>query len=438
MVSAPSASRNRWAQLALVVLAMITIANLQYGWTLFVQPLQTGHGWSKSSIQFAFFLFVLFETWTVPLNGWLVDRFGPKPFVALAGIFVGLGWLLSGHAESLGMLYFAQTLAGIGAGFVYGTAVATAVKWFPDKRGLAVGLTAAGFGAGAALTVIPIAKVIATSGYEAAFQNFGLVQGLIIVVLALFMKFPRNEDLAAVTPLSTAAASRQRRTSSTPLQMLRTPQFYLLYVMMVMIATGLLFMTAQVAPIAKDYGVDKIPVDVFGIMMATLPLALLVDNLANGGSRILFGWVSDTLGRELTMAIAFSCEALGLIGLLFAAHNPWLFILCAAATFVASGEIYSLFPASCTDLYGPKYAATNSGLLYTAKGTATIIVPLASAIHDATGSWATIISVLVAFNIIVAALAVLVLKPMRERFVAQDLELPREGVTPAPQTVAVH
>lgn len=416
---------------------MITIANLQYGWTLFVQPLQTGHGWSKSSIQFAFFLFVLFETWTVPLNGWLVDRFGPRPFFALAGIFVGLGWLLSGHAESLGMLYFAQSLAGIGAGFIYGTAVAAAVKWFPDRRGLAVGLTAAGFGAGAALTVIPIANVIKNSGYEAAFQNFGLVQGIVIVAIAFFLKFPQAEDLANVAPLSTSALTRQRRTSSTPLQMLKTPQFYLLYVMMTMIATGLLFMTAQVAPIAKDYGIDKTPVDVFGIVMATLPLALLVDNLANGGSRILFGWVSDTLGRELTMAIAFSCEALGLIGLLFAAHNPWLFILCAAGTFVASGEIYSLFPASCTDLYGPKYAATNSGLLYTAKGTATIIVPLASAIHDATGSWATIIGVLVAFNIIVAVLAVAVLKPMRERFVAQDLAIPREGVIPAPQTVVV-
>ena len=424
MVSAPSVSRNRWGQLALAVIAMITIANLQYGWTLFVQPLQNGHGWSKSSIQFAFFLFVLFETWTVPLNGWLVDRFGPRPFVALAGVFVGLGWLLSGHADSLGMLYFAQTMAGIGAGFIYGTMVAVAVKWFPDKRGLAVGLTAAGFGAGAALTVIPIANVIKSSGYETAFQNFGLVQGLVILVLAFFLKFPAAEDLSSLAPASTGAASRQRKTSSTPLQMLKTPQFYLLYVMMTMIATGLLFMTAQVAPIAKDYGVAAI-----------LPLALLVDNLANGGSRILFGWVSDTLGRELTMAIAFSCEALGLIGLLFAAHNPWLFVLCAAATFVASGEIYSLFPASCTDLYGPKHAATNSGLLYTAKGTATIIVPLASAIHDATGSWATIISVLVAFNIIVAALAVLVLKPMRERFVAQDLDLPREGVATAPHTL---
>jgi MFS transporter, OFA family, oxalate/formate antiporter len=439
LVSAPGASRNRWAQLALGVLAMITIANLQYGWTLFVQPLQTGHGWSKSAIQFAFFLFVLFETWTVPLNGWLVDRFGPRPFVALAGVFIGLGWLLSGYADSLGMLYFAQTIAGIGAGFVYGTMVAIAVKWFPDRRGLAVGLTAAGFGAGAALTVIPIGKVIATAGYAAAFQNFGIVQGIVILAIAFFLKFPRTEDLASVAPISTAAQSRQRRTSSTPLQMLKTPQFYLLYVMMVMIATGLLFMTAQVAPIAKDYGVDKMPIDVFGLAMATLPFALLVDNLANGGSRILFGWVSDTLGRELTMAIAFSCEALGLIGLMFAAHNPWLFIVCAAATFVASGEIYSLFPASCTDLYGAKHAATNSGLLYTAKGTATIIVPVASMIHDSTGSWTAIIGVLVAFNLIVAALAVLVLKPMRERFVAQDLEeLPREAVGQTPQTVAVH
>jgi OFA family oxalate/formate antiporter-like MFS transporter len=436
LVPAPNIQRDRWAQLAFGVIAMITIANLQYGWTLFVQPLQDGHGWSKSAIQFAFFLFVLFETWTVPLNGWLVDRFGPKPFVALAGILVGAGWFLSGRADTLGMLYFAQTIAGIGAGFVYGTMVAIAVKWFPDRRGLAVGLTAAGFGAGTALTVIPIGKVIATSGYAAAFENFGLVQGVIVVILAMLLRFPNAQELAAVTPTASPALSRQRRTSSTPLQMLKTPQFYLLYVMMVMIATGLLFMTAQVAPLAKDYGVAKMPVDFFGLVMATLPFALLVDNLANGGSRILFGWVSDTLGREVTMAIAFSCEALGLIGLIFAQHNPWAFIICAAATFVASGEIYSLFPASCTDLYGTKHAATNSGLLYTAKGTATIIVPLASAVHDATGSWATIIGVLVAFNIIVAALAVAVLKPMRERFVAQDTveEAPLEGVvgTPAP------
>jgi OFA family oxalate/formate antiporter-like MFS transporter len=440
LVTAPNIQRGRWAQLAFGVIAMITIANLQYGWTLFVQPLQDGHGWSKSAIQFAFFLFVLFETWTVPLNGWLVDRFGPRPFVALAGILIGAGWFLSGHAETLGALYVAQTLAGIGAGFVYGTMVAIAVKWFPDRRGLAVGLTAAGFGAGAALTVVPIAKVIASSGYAAAFQNFGLVQGVIVVLLAFALRFPRNEEIAAVTPVASPALARQRRTSSTPLQMLKTPQFYLLYVMMVMIATGLLFMTAQVAPIAKDYGVAKTPIDFFGLAIATLPFALLVDNLANGGSRILFGWVSDTLGREVTMAIAFSCEALGLVGLIFAQHNPWLFILCAAATFVASGEIYSLFPASCTDLYGPKYAATNSGLLYTAKGTATIIVPLASAIHDATGSWAAIIGVLVAFNVIVAALAVAVLKPMRERFVAQDVGevAPREGVVPASAAATVH
>jgi MFS transporter, OFA family, oxalate/formate antiporter len=204
----------------------------------------------------------------------------------------------------------------------------------------------------------------------------------------------------------------------------------------VMIATGLLFMTAQVAPLAKDYGVAKTPINFLGLAMATLPFALLVDNLANGGSRILFGWLSDHLGREVTMAIAFSCEALGLLGLIFAAHNPWLFILCAAATFVASGEIYSLFPASCTDLYGTKHAATNSGLLYTAKGTAALIVPIASYIHDATGSWAAIIGVLVAFNIIVAGLALWVLKPMRERFVAEDSAVPSpvETVvgTPAP------
>lgn len=425
--SAPSFLRNRWVQLTCGILAMIMVANLQYGWTLFVQPLQNAHGWSKSEIQFAFFLFVLFETWVVPFNGYVVDRFGPTPSLALAGVLVALGWTWSGHADTIQTLYMAQIITGLGAGFVYGTMVGVAVKWFPDRRGLAVGLTAAGFGAGAVLTVIPISNTIAGAGYAAAFERFGLIQGIVVFAIAFLMRFPRPEDVAIVR--DTAATARQSRTNLTPLQMLKTPEFYLLYVMMVMIATGLLFMTAQIAPLAKDYGIDKIPFP--GIAMATLPFALMVDNICNGGSRVLFGWLSDHMGRELTMAAAFTCMALGLIGLLFAAHNPVLFVICAALTFIASGEIYSLFPATSTDLYGPRYATTNTGLLYTAKGTATIVVPVASAIHDSTGSWGPIIGVLVAFNIIVAALAMTVLKPMRERFVARSRAVEAAAATAA-------
>ena len=429
-----SALRNRWLQLLLGVIAMVMIANLQYGWTLFVQPMQDAHHWSKASIQGAFTLFVLFQVWLVPLNGWLVDRFGPTPFVALAGVLVGAAWLLFAHATTLGELYFGSVLAGIGAGCVYGTMVGSAVKWFPDKRGLAVGLTAAGFGGGAALSVLPISAIIKSSGYAAAFWNFGAIQGITIVVVAFLLRFPRPDEVVAVG--ATPAASRQSKIESTPGMMLRTPQFYLLYAMFVMIATGLLFMTAQVAPLAKDYGVAKSPLHVLGLVVVTLPFALIVDNVLNGGSRVLFGWLSDRIGREVTMTIAFALEALGLFGLLFVAHHPWLFVACAGATFIASGEIYSLFPATCTDLYGRRYATTNAGLLYTAKGTAALVVPLASQIHDTTGSWAAIISVLVGFNVLTALLALFVLKPMRERTLAREQGGPAGGVT-APAAAVV-
>jgi OFA family oxalate/formate antiporter-like MFS transporter len=418
MVATTYGLRNRWVQLSLGIVAMIMIANLQYGWTLFVQPLQDAHNWTKGQIQYGFFLFVLFQVWLVPVNGWLVDRFGPRPFMALAGVCVGASWLIFAHATSLAEIYFGSIVGGIGAGCVYGTAVGAAVKWFPEKRGLAAGLTAAGFGAGAALTVLPISHIIHTAGYAAAFTLFGCIQGAVILATSMFFRFPGSD--VVVRASSAEAASRQSAHDTTPLAMLRSPQFYLLYAMFVMIATGLLFMTAQVAPLASDYGVAKIPLNLGMFVVATLPFALLVDNILNGGSRVLFGWISDRIGREITMAVAFLLEACGLVGLLFAAHNPWLFVACAGATFIASGEIYSLFPATCTDLYGRRYATTNCGVLYTAKGTAALIVPIANQIHDATGSWASIITVLVAFNIVTALLAIFALKPMRERRIARE------------------
>lgn len=404
-------ARNRWFILILAIIAMICIANLQYGWTLFVDPLSTAMGWKKAAIQSAFTAFVLAQTWVVPFNGWFADRYGPKPMVALAGILIAAGWIIDAHATTVGTLVAGEIVNGLGAGLVYGTMVGIAVKWFPDRRGLAVGLTAAGFGAGAALTVIPIGNMIKSSGYAPTFQTFAIVQGIIVFIIAFFLAFPKPNEVPVV-PANNLAAARMRKTSLTPWQMLATPTFWLLYVMMAMIATGLLFVTAQVAPMSKDYGVAAI-----------LSLTLLVDNFANGGSRIVFGALSDRVGREVTMAIAFTCEALGLLGLIFAAHNPIMFMLCAALTFLASGEIYSLFPAACTDIFGPKFATTNSGLLYTAKGTASFVVPIAAAIYATTGSYATVLAVLVAFNIVVAGLALAVLKPLRERAIAEEARL---------------
>jgi OFA family oxalate/formate antiporter-like MFS transporter len=420
-------SNTRWLYLALAVLAMIAVANLQYGWTLFVNPLSTAHGWTKAAIQSAFALFVLLETWIVPVNGYIADRIGPKPMVALAGILVAAGWIVNAHAGNIQTLLVGEALSGLGAGFTYGTMVGIAVKWFPDRRGLAVGLTAAGFGAGAAVTVIPIANMIKSAGYAPTFQTFAIIQGVIVFLIAFFLRFPTTEEATALAASAgnTVAITRQRRNNYTPWQMLASPSFWLLYVMFVMIAMGLLFITAQVAPMAKDYGV-----------VAILPIALLIDNLVNGGSRILFGWVSDKVGREVTMAIAFVLMSLGLLGLIFVAGNPVGFVICAAATFLASGEIYSLFPSSCTDLFGTKYATTNAGLLYTAKGTASLIVPITSLIFKATGTWAVVLGILVAATVIVAGLAVGVLKPMRERAVAEEAGAAPVGVPSG--TVAAH
>jgi len=410
--------------LALAVVAMICVANLQYGWTRFVKPMEAAHpDWTDAAIKSAFGAFVLAQTWIVPLNGWIADRYGPKPMVALAGILVAIGWLVDAHATTIGQLSVGEILSGIGTGFVYGTMVGVAVKWFPDRRGLAVGLVAAGFGAGTALTVIPIGNMIKASGYAHTFQTFGLIQGVIVFIIAFFLAFPRAEEVPVVAA-GNASAARMRKISSTPLQMLATPTFWLLYVMMVMIATGLLYITQVVEPMAKDYG----------IAASMITLILIVDNLSNGGSRILFGALSDRLGREVTMAIAFTAEALGLLGLIFASGNAALFLVCAAMSFLASGEIYSLFPAACTDIFGAKYATTNSGLLYTAKGTAAWVVVYFALAFKHSG-YSTTLAVLVAFTIVVAGLAVAALKPMRERAVAKELEqASRSGAGVAPAT----
>jgi len=409
--------RNRWLQLALGIVTMVMIANLQYAWTLFVNPLSDTNGWTKAQVQVAFTMFALFQVWLVPINGWFIDRLGPSRLVALGGVLAAASWLIFSAAHTLAALYFGGAVGGIGAGIVYGAAIASAVKWFPEKRGLAAGLTAAGFGGGAALTILPISHMLATKGYETTFATFAIIQGVGIIICAIFLRFPRESESVSKAVIPSFVSNVER----TPAEMLRQPTFYLLYVMFVMIACGLLVMTAQIAPFAKDFGFEKVPVYVLGLGFATLQLALIVDNVLNGVSRAAFGALSDRIGRETTMFLAFFLEAGGLLGfLLWAPRSPWLFILFAGLTFIASGEIYSLFPATCTDLFGSKYAATNTGLLYTAKGTAALMVPYASYIHQTSGSWTPVLATLVVFNIISALLAAFVLRPMRERAISRD------------------
>jgi OFA family oxalate/formate antiporter-like MFS transporter len=388
---------------------MVMIANLQYGWTLFVNPIDQKYHWGRAAIQVAFTIFVLTETWLVPIEGYLIDKFGPRVMIGGSGVLVAIAWAINSVADSLFLLYVGAAIGGIGAGVIYGGSVGNALKWFPDRRGLAAGLTAAGFGAGSALTVIPIANMIQSSGYQSAFLWFGLGQGIVVVLVALFLRAPKPGEVNA--PAAPAVAQSKRDYG--PGEVLRTPVFWVMYAMFVMVGAGGLMATAQLAPIAKDFNVGGIPVSILGITLPTLTFALSIDRVLNGFCRPFFGWVSDNIGRENTMFIAFFAEGVGIWFLYLNANDPLLFVLLSGVVFFAWGEIYSLFPATCTDIYGRTFATTNYGLLYTAKGTASLLVPLANVLQVTTGSWKVVFLVAAALNIVAAIMAVVVLKPMR-------------------------
>ena len=382
-VASKASEPNRWMILFFSILSMVAVANFQYGWTLFVPPLQKHLKQEQALIQVTFTVFVLLETWLVPFEGWLVDKFGPRLLVMLGGVLAGLGWVGSGKSESLTALYLSYALAGVGAGIVYGTAVGSALKWFPDHRGLAAGLTAAGFGAGSAFTVAPIANMIASAGYQAAFIRWGIIQGVTVIVAALFLKAPPPNWLPGTwTPEKAGGDVKKRQTTGdfTSGEMAATPHFWLMYVMMAMVATGGLMATAQLNPMAVDFKVDKIPVSLLWLTMPALTFALSADRLVNGLCRPFWGWISDHIGREKTMTVAFGLEAVAIFVLIKFAHNPVLFVIFSAFTFFGWGEIYSLFPATCGDFFGRKHATANYGFLYTAKGTASVFVPIGSAL----------------------------------------------------------
>lgn len=401
----------RWWQLVFGIICMVMIANLQYGWTLFVNPIDEKYEWGRAAIQVAFTIFVVTETWLVPFEGYLIDRFGPRVMVGISGVLVALAWALNSIADSLFLLYLAAAVGGVGAGVIYGACVGNALKWFPDRRGLAAGLTAAGFGAGSALTILPIANVIQNYGYESAFLWFGLGQGFIVVIISVFLRAPG----ATEAPAAVAAKVLQSVRDYTPSEVLRTPVFWVMYLMFIMVGAGGLMAAAQLAPIASDFQVADVPVSILGLTLPALTFALTIDRVLNGLTRPFFGWVSDHIGRENTMFIAFMIEGIGIYALMLFAGDPLLFVLLSGLVFFAWGEIYSLFPATCTDVYGRKYATTNYGMLYTAKGTAALLVPFANVLATQTGSWNAVFIVASALNIGAAIMALAVLRPLRIR-----------------------
>ncbi|MGH9849998.1 MAG: oxalate/formate MFS antiporter [Blastocatellia bacterium] len=408
----------RWRQLAACIVAMLAIANLQYAWTLFTTPLTESLNTTLPMVQWAFAGFILAETWLVPFEGYLVDKLGPRVMLSIGGVLVGAGWVGAGRATSIEELIALYTLGGVGAGVVYGGTIGNALKWFPDHRGLCVGLTSGAYGVGTALTVWPISRMIETSGYQQTLIVWGIIQGIVVVVAAFFMASPPEGWLpAGWNPQDTKARVRTSGIDMTPKQMLRTSSFWIIYVMMTMLAFGGLVVTAQLNPIARSYGVDKVIV-LFG--MSALVLAIEVDRILNGITRPFWGWVSDRIGRENTMFIAFNLEAVAVFLLLQFIDRPILFILLSGLCFFAWGEIFSLFPAITGDLFGRTWATTNYGIVYTAKGTAAILAgPVAAAVGLSSFGWEPVFWAMITCDLVAAFMALFWLKPTAARIIAR-------------------
>ena len=361
-----------WIQLVAGVICMAMIANLQYGWTIFVNPIDAKYHWGKAAIQGTFTAFILLETWLVPFEAYLADRFGPRPLVVIGGVMIGFSWVLFSWATSLALLYLGASIGGIGTGLVYGTCIGNALKWFQARRGLAAGVTAAGFGAGAALTIVPLAHSLKAVGYQATFFRFGLLQGIVVLIVALALKRPSGKAAAR----KKNPRLPQTKADRTPLETLSSGVFWLMYIDFVLVAASGLMATAQLAPIAAAFGIGSANVKLLGYAAPALIFALSLNNLMNGVSRPLFGWVSDWLGREMTMFLTFLAEGIGILFLDRYGREPVLFVLLAGLVFFAWGNIFSIFPALTSDQFGNKYATTNYALLYTAKGAAAFFVPI--------------------------------------------------------------
>lgn len=418
MPGTPPAAKRRWHILVACVIAMMAIANLQYAWTFFTTPLTVGLKATLAAVQVAFAVFIITQTWLVPVNAYLVDRLGPRVVVSVAGLLVGFGWIGAGLATSLAGLYVSYGIGGVGAGAVYGACVGLAMKWFPDRRGLCVGLVAGSYGFGTALTVLPISNMIEASGYAATFISWGVIQGLIVLVAAQFLVMPSVNWVPAGWKPDVKSKVQQSVRDYTPREMLKTSSFYTLYIMMSLVAFSGLMVVAQLRPIAESYGFDQV---VFWSVMTPLSLAALLDRVMNGLARPFFGWVSDRIGRYDTMALAFGSGAITIGTLTLLVDRPWGFVVLTGLMFFTWGEIYSLFPSAIADIYGNKYATTNYGIQYTSKGVGSLLAgPGATLIWAMSNSWVPVLWTAAACNGVAALLALFWLKPLVKRLMSQQ------------------
>jgi MFS transporter, OFA family, oxalate/formate antiporter len=407
---------NRWSQLVLGVIAMMAISSPQYTWTLFTGPLNQKLGTTLAELQWTFSLLIVLQTWFSPFQAYLVDRFGPRLLISVGALLSGGSWILSAPVDNIWLLYLTYgVIGGFGTGIIYVGIIGLMVRWFPDRRGLAAGLAAAGYGFGAIFTSFPIDSMIKSSGYAYTLILWGLIQGVIGILAAQGLRLPPEN----FRPSAAAAAGgpQQARRSYAPREMLRSPIFWLLFVMMSMMSTSGLMVVSNVGPFANEYKVAQAMV----LGMAALPLSLTLSRFTNGLTRPFFGWVSDHIGREATMALAFSLECVAILILFAFIDRPALFVVLTGLVFFGWGEIFSLFPSTLTDTFGPKFAATNYGFLYIAQGVGSILGgPAAAFLKQATGSWTAVFIAVAVLDAVTAFLAIAVLRRLRQKHFAND------------------
>ena len=405
-----NATANRWVQLVLGLIVMMAISSPQYVWTLFVKSFQAGTGGSLPAVQITFSLLIVLQTWLSPAQGLLVERFGPRTLVAAGAALSGLGWITSAHATSLVALYLTYgVLCGVGTGIVYIGVVGLMARWFPDRRGFAIGMVAAGYGMGALLTTFPIDTMMKAQGFQSALITFGCILGLVGIAAAMGLRAPQQGEVSS-RPAQIVIGGRDTE----PMAMLKTPIFWLMFAMMTMMSTGGLMVTSNFANFAREFGVADIVL--FG--MAAVPLALTIDRIMNGLTRPFFGWVSDSIGRENTMGLAFLLEAAAITLMLLFRNDALAFVLLSGLVFFGWGEIFSLFPSTLTDTFGTRNATTNYGFLYMSQGIGSVLGgPVAAALHDSAGSWIPVFIVAIAMDVLTALLALFVLKAMRRGLV---------------------
>ena len=410
---------NRWVQLAAGVMAMVVISNFQYSFTLFTPGLkQQFPGVEYKDIALIYTLFILFETWPVPVAGYFIDKFGIRNLMLIGSVMILLGWTLGGmFATSIFHLYmYYGVLAGTGAGIIYIATVANAIKWFPDKRGLAAGLTAAGFGGGSALTLIPISGTIASMGWAGAMTAWGIGQGVVAIAMALILHHPPKGWLPPnwVQPKAVA----QTRKDFSAKQMMSQKEFYIMYFMFLMVCTGGLMTTGNMSQIAKSLNVAD--ATFFGI--AIVPLTATIAGVTNAFARIMWGAISDKFGREYTLAFAFLLEGVLILLMTQIMGMPIAFMILMPFVFLAWGEIYALFSAITGDVFGPKNASGNYGILYTAKGMASIMAGWGAAAVAAAyaGSFTVPYYIAGAFDILAAGMALFILRPIIRKRIAGE------------------